>query len=231
MASPQYQMQPETAPRPERQRPLRQSAVASPEAVASILVGVLVAVLVSSQVIGGLPAAVPATSSQPLAPSGSPTTSPSSSSPFGLSPLIRSSLDTVLIVDERLTTHTDALRKAIALKKPAAEDIASILRSMNTELAIGSQAASQLQVVLDTAKVGDELVAFYDAVTARNSDTLGNSIRSVKGYIDGGAESIKLLAGLRKLDDRVRAVMLRAGIDISPSAGRGSPAPSSGASP
>jgi 2-methylisocitrate lyase-like PEP mutase family enzyme len=112
-----------------------------------------------------------------------------------------------------------------------AENIAAILRNMNTELATGSQAASQLQAVPDTAEIGDALVAFYDAVTARNTDTLRTTIRSAKGYVDGGAEAIKVLAGLRKLDDRVRIVMRRAGIDISPSAGRGSPSPSTSASP
>jgi hypothetical protein len=137
----------------------------------------------------------------------------------------------VLIVDERLTSHAGALRAAIALKTPVAEDIASILRNMNTELATGSQAASQLQTVPATAEIGGALVKFYDTVTARNTDTLGTSIRSAKGYVDGGAAAIKVLAGLRKLDDRVRIVMRRAGIDVSPSAGRGSPAPSTKASP
>jgi hypothetical protein len=231
MASPRYESQPEPAPQPEGQRPLRLSTAASPEAVASVLVGVLVAVLLSSQVIAGLSAAAPATSSETPAPSGSPTPTPTASSDGGLTPLTRSSLDTVLIVDERLTAQTDALRKAIALKTPVAEDIASILRNMNTELATGSRAASQLQAVPETAQIGDALVAFYDAVTARNTDTLGTTIRSVKGYVDGGAAAIKALAGLRKLDDRVRVVMRRAGIDVSPSAGRGSPSPSASASP
>jgi hypothetical protein len=231
MASPQYETQPEPAPQPEGHRPLRLSAAASPEAVASALVGVLVAVLLSSQVIAGLPAAAPARSLEPPAPSGSPTPEPAASSAGGLTALTRSSLDTVLIVDQRLTTQTDALRKAIALKTPVAEDIASILRNMNTELATGSQAASQLQAVTETAEIGDALVAFYDAVTARNTDTLGTTIRSVKGYVDGGAEAMKVLAGLKKLDDRVRKVMRGAGIVVSPSAGRGSPSPSTSASP
>jgi hypothetical protein len=231
MASPQYETHPETAPRPEGQRPVRLSTVASPEGVASILVGVLVAVFLSGQVIAGLPGGATTGSPQPPAPSGSPTPRPSPSSATGLSPLIRSSLDTVLIVDERLTNHANALRAAIALKRPVAENIASILRNMNTELATGNQAASQLQAVPATAEIGGALVEFYDTVTARNTDTLRTSIRSVKGYVDGGAAAIKVLAGLRKLDDRLRQVMRDAGIVISPSAGRGSPAPSTRASP
>jgi hypothetical protein len=206
------------------------AAVLSPEATASILVGVLAVALLSSQVISGFATGPTGSPSPRPTASGSPgpTTAPASGS--ALSPLLLSALGTVVVVDDQVVSLTESLRHAIAAKNPVAEDIATILRTLNTEAAVGEQAANQLQAVSETATLGDDLVTFYESVTARNTATLGTSVRNVSGYVDGGTKVIKILADVKSLDTRVRAVLLGAGVVPSPADGAASPAPSTVAS-
>ena len=108
----------------------RPAAIVSPESIASILVGILAVVVVAAQVV----ASPPTTASS--SPSPEPTASAAPAA--GMPPLIGSSLATILIVNERLAVRAQALGQAIASKKPVADDIATILRLINTEMAVGN---------------------------------------------------------------------------------------------
>jgi len=189
----------------------RLSPLASPESVASMLVAFLAVVILASQVVAA-PVSEPARTTSPgssASASPAPTASVSASSPLG--PLVVSSLQTMLIIDERLATASNDLRKAIAVKKPVAEDIATILRGINSDMAAGTDAANRLLAEPRTAALGGALVAFYAKVAAQNADTLGKSITVVSAYVDGGGKVIKILAGLGALDKRIQAALDGAG--------------------
>jgi hypothetical protein len=189
----------------------RLSPIASPESVASMLVAFLAVVILASQVVAA-PVSEPARTASP-GPNASappaPTASASASSPLG--PLVVSSLQTMLIIDGRLARASDELATAIAVKKPVAEDIATILRGINADMAAGTDAANRLIAEPKTAALGGALVAFYDKVAAQNADTLGKSITVVSAYVDGGGKVIKILAGLGALDKRIQAALYGAG--------------------
>jgi hypothetical protein len=214
MAGPRRELQPDTV------KPGGVRAIVSPEVLAALLVGALAVVLIASQVVaspGTAPSAAPTASVGPSS-SAAPSTATGSPSPgSGMSPLVRSSLEALLTVDQRLAGRVDELRQAIGERKPVAEDIATILRNINTDLATGTQAANQLQTAPQTAGLGGDLVAFYESVVARNAATLGTSIRVVDAYVAGGARVIKILDGLKPLDARIRVVLRDAGVQASPS--------------
>jgi hypothetical protein len=198
----------------------RLSAIVSPEAIASILVAVIAAAIMANQVFAG-PATTPGSETSP-----EPSLSASESAQPTFPPLIRSSLSTLLVVNQRLAEHADTLAKTIAVRAPAADDIAAILRSINTELEIGNQAANWLLTMPDTVALGQALGAFYDSVTARNADTLGNSLGNVAAYVQGAKGVIKILVGLGPLNERIQAALEGATRTPSPSIEPASPSPS-----
>jgi len=203
----------------------RLSPIASPESVASILVGLLAVVILASQVIAA-PVAQPSRGPSPE-PTASATTTPTASvsASSQLGPLIVSSLQTMLIINQRLATASDDLAKAVAVRTPVAEDIAAILRRINSDMAAGTDAANRLLAEPRTAALGNALVAFYAKVAAQNAQTLGTSIRVVSAYVDGGKKVIRILAGLGALDKRIQAA-LDGAPEVSPAAsGAASPSP------
>jgi hypothetical protein len=201
-------------------KPGRLSAIVSPEAIASILVAVIAVAIMANQVSAG-PATTPGSETSPV-----PSSSASESAQPTFPPLIRSSLSTLLVVNQRLAEHADTLAKTIAVRAPAADDIAAILRSINTELEIGNQAANWLLTMPDTVALGQALGAFYDSVTARNADTLGNSLGNVSAYVQGAKGVIKILVGLGPLNERIQAALEGATRTPSPSIEPASPSPS-----
>jgi carbohydrate binding protein with CBM4/9 domain len=197
----------------------RPAAIVSPESIASILVGVLAVVVMAAQVV-----ASPATT-----PTGSPSPEPTSSAlpAAGFPPLIGSSLATVLVVNERLADRARALGQAIAAKKPVGDDIATILRGINTEMAVGNEAANLLKTFPPTLSLGEALAALYAKVAAQNAETLGTSINNVAAYVDGGRKVIRLLAGLEAVNERVRQTLAGPPSQPPPSVRPASPSPAS----
>jgi hypothetical protein len=183
------------------------AAALSPESIGAILVAAIAVVLISTQVVAG-PAIVARGS-----PSPAPSASQSGAGPT-IPPIIRSALATALVVNERLAAHADTLTAAVAAAKPAAEDIATILRAINTEMTVGNEAANRLIVEPATAPVGVALVDFYGSVAGRNAETLGTSIRNTAAYVAGGRATIKLLDQLPALNDQIKAALEN---ELSPS--------------
>jgi hypothetical protein len=206
----------------------RLSVVTSPESIASILVAVLAVALVASQV-GVSASALPRGSASP-----GPTSSTSSASgapEATFPPLIRSALESLLIVNARLGDDATALREAIAVRPPVAEDIAAILRRINTDMTVGYEAANRLLTQPETDELGLALIGFYDRVSGQIADTLGTSIRNVTAYVEGATKVIAILADLGPLNNRVRAAIEAATNAPSPSVPAASPSPSSPPSP
>jgi hypothetical protein len=192
----------------------------SPESIASALVGLLAVVLLATQVLAGR--GEPAARVQLSSPSGMPSTSPT------MDPEIRRALGTALAVNQSLASRALALESAIAVAVPLAADIAGHLRLVNTDLTAGNEAADRLLLADQTAKLGRDLGAFYDAVMARSAETLGNSIRNAEAYANGARAVIDLLTPLPAFDGRISDALARrsgAGATPSPAAPAASPSP------
>jgi Carbohydrate binding domain len=198
-------------------RPIRD--LGSPESIASALVGLLAVVLIATQALASMGGSnTPVPSSGPsVAPSALPT----------MDPEIRAALATALIVNQSLASRALALESAIAVEAPLAPEIADHLRSVNTDLTAGKEAADRLVLGDDTAELGTDLGAFYDAVMKRNTETLQNSIRNVEAYVAGARAVIELLAALPALNERITdALAGRSGPSVAPSASPSAASPS-----
>jgi hypothetical protein len=135
-----------------------------------------------------------------------------------MDPEIRRALATALVVNQSLASRAVALESAIAVEVPLAPEVAGHLRSVNTDLTAGNEAADRLVLGDDTEELGTDLGAFYDAVMARNTETLGNSIRNADAYVAGARAVIELLAALPALNERITdALAGRSGPSVAPS--------------
>lgn len=191
----------------------------SPESIASALVGLLAVALIAAQAFASMDG--PSSPVQSPGPSVVPSAAPT------MDPEIRRALKTALLVNQRLAARAAALESAIAVEAPLAPDIAEHLRSVNTDLTVGKEAADRLRLGDDTAELGTDLGAFYDAVMARNTETLGNSIRNVEAYVAGARAVIELLAALPALNERITdALTGRSGPSVAPSPSPSAPSPS-----
>ena len=188
----------------------------SPESIASALVGLLAVVLIATQAFASMGG--PSSPVQSPGPSVAPSAAPT------MDPEIRRALATALLVNQSLASRAAALESAIAVEGPLAPDIADHLRSVNADLTAGGGAADRLQLGGDTADLGADLGAFYDQVMAGSTETLGNSIRNVAAYVEGGRLVIELLAPLSVFNDRIAdALAGRSGVVPSPSPSAASP--------
>jgi hypothetical protein len=182
----------------------------SPESIAAALVGLLAVVLIATQALAGMGS--PTTPLQSPGPSVAPSVAPT------MDPEIRRALATALIVNQSLASRAAALESTIALEPPVAPDIADHLRSVNTDLTAGKEAADRLRLGKATADLGTDLGDFYDGVMEKTTETLSNSIRNVDAYVEGARAVIELLAPLAALNDRITdALAGRSGVAPSPS--------------
>lgn len=193
--------------------------VSSPESIAATLVALLAVVVIATSAL-----AAKGEQTRPVQ-SASPTAS--RSAPPTMDPAIQNALATALVVNQSLAARAVALEAAIAVDAPLAPDIAAILRSVNGDLNAGNEAADQLLIADDTARLGADLGAFYDAVMARNNETLGTTIRNVDAYVAGARAIIDLLAQLPPLNDRIAdALARRPDASVAPTPGPTSVTPS-----
>lgn len=161
---------------------------------------------------------------RPLVPAESPEPTVAASPSPTMDPAIRNALATALIVNQSLARRAEVLRAAIDADSPVAGDIAAVLRLVNSDLTAGNEAADRLLLSEETAVLGTDLGEFYDAIRARNAETLGTTIRNVDAYVAGGQAVLDLLVGLTSLDDRIADALARRPV-ASPSPSSATPAP------
>ena len=184
--------------------------LSSPESIASALIGLLAVGLIAAQALAGMGG--PTTPVPSAGPSAVPSAAPT------MDPEIRRALATALLVNQSLASRGAALESAISVEPPLAPDIADHLRSVNADLTAGKQAADRLRLGHETAELGADLAAFYEALMARTTETLGNSIRNTDAYVEGARAIIDMLAPLPALNDRITdALVGRSGATASPS--------------
>jgi hypothetical protein len=199
-------------------------ALAAPETIGLVLAVVLVGLLAVS---GWLPgAAGPAASEDPGA---SPSPSAAPSAP-GLSTMTRNALLAALGVNQRLTGHVEALEAAIDGDDPTGATIATIVRTLNQDVAVGARAADLIAADPLTAELGADLRTFYAEVASRGRETLDLSIQEGAAHRAAAAELVTILGALPALDDRIADALEGRSV---PSSARpsGAPSPSAVASP
>jgi Carbohydrate binding domain len=171
----------------------------TPERLAAIVCALLAVIVVSTQGF--------ASGGATVAPSASASPSPSTSVPPTMDPVIRGSITTALVINQRLADRAEALKTATSAKPASGPDIATILRAINADMTAVISVPARLQANASTALLGDDLDAFYRAIRDQATETLQASIRSVKSYVDGGKAVLVLMADLPDLDDRLADVL------------------------
>jgi hypothetical protein len=114
--------------------------------------------------------------------------------PFGVAGSIRQ----VAAVNDRLATSAAELDDVLARRRPAAE-VAAVLRRVNTDARIGSDAARRLEAWEPAAGLAAEASRLYAALTASAADGLAAPLSKRAAYARAGREvraALRDLAGV-----------------------------------
>jgi hypothetical protein len=141
--------------------------------------------------------------------------------------LARSALGQAITVDERMVAAGDSLRTILAASPFSASDVAQILRTISADAVYGEQLADRVTGWPGSVDVGADLGTLYGSLHDSAATALIASVRNESGYREAARSMVGLLAGIRLIDDRARALAAEHGVVLaSPD-----PAPGSSAAP
>ena len=203
----------------------------SPEVVATILTIVAYGILL---VVGGsLRAGGP-----PRAPDEPPAAAASSSlAPRASVNPLRSEIEALLQIDERLIAARKELRTMLTQKALRGSDVAFAMRRINSALALGPERAARLSNDPSTREVGSQLEVLYASASATAGQALDLAIGSDEAYRQAAQEIVDLFVDLPPIDATLRGLLTAsesaapspsASIGITPSAAT-SPLPTAAA--
>lgn len=187
----------------------------SPEIVAGLL-----SLIVLVAVIG---VRSPAASTGTPGASGSPTASPQPTPSDALPPVVRSALETVIVVNGRLAASGQDLEGELGRPTPGAPEIAVLLPPITAQITGVAQAVTVLVADPATATLGSKLDTAYGTIVDLIRAAQRASVQNVAAYVKAGKDVAAQIRELAPLTARARAIL--AGTLESPS-----PAPTSSAS-
>lgn len=188
----------------------------SPEIVAGLLSVIVIAALVAVRAPIGTAAGPDA--------SASPSVSVRPTASDALPALVRSALETVVVVNTRLAASGQDLEQELARTDPRAPQIAVILPRITAQVTGVEQPVTVLVADPTTAKLGSALAAIYTSLAEGIRAAQRESVQNVPAYVKAGKAAAALIRELEPLTARARAIL--AGQFPSPS-----PAPSPVATP
>ena len=196
----------------------------SPEAVAGVLATVVVLALIGVRLPTG--SAVGPGPSATAAPS----VRPGPSDP--LTPLVRSALATVVVVNERLAATGQSLELELERKDPRVSEIAVLLPRITAQITAVSQPVTLLLGDPIAGRLGSDLDAAYGSLADLVRAALRESVQNGPAYIRAGGSSAELIRKLAPLTARAQAILDGEFATPRPSATvPASPGPSGSASP
>jgi hypothetical protein len=196
----------------------------SPEAVAGLLATVVVLALIGVRLPGGSPVG-PGPSA-----TAAPSVRPSASDP--LTPLVRSALATVVVVNERLAATGQSLELELARKDPRVSEVAVLLPRITAQITAVSQPVTLLVGDPIAGALGSDLDAAYGSLADLVRAALRESVQNGLAYLRAGASSAELIRKLAPLTARARAILDGKFATPAPSTpGSGSPGPPGSGSP
>lgn len=188
----------------------------SPEIVAGALSLVVLVALVGVRAPSGT-AAEPAASASPA-----PSVRPGASDPLG--PLVRSALETVVVVNQRLAASGQDLDQELERATPRAPEIAVVLPRITAQVTGVAQPVAVLVAEPTTATLGSQLATIYGSLADLVRLAQRESVQNAPAYVKAGKSAAALIRELEPLTARARAIL--AGPPASPS-----PSGSAAASP
>jgi carbohydrate binding protein with CBM4/9 domain len=169
----------------------------SPEVVAALLSAAVILA-----VVGVRPPSGP-----PPAPSGTiaPSLRPTASEP--LSPLVRSALETVVVINARLAGSGSDLEQELARANPDASRVKVVLPQIAAQVAAVGQPVEVLVADPLTADLGADLAKAYGALGDMVRQALRESIQNRAAYLQAGAAGAILIKRLEPLTARAKALL------------------------
>jgi len=216
---------PEPTPRPLRSRP------PGPELIGSVLAVVILALIVTTAFAG------PAGS--PSAPGSARPTVSAAPVQVTPEPLVDAAVVKLLrAVNERLAGFGVGLERELDRTTLRTNEVASLVRQINTTVALGSDAVTALDGALGENEPGGKLAALYKSLGDSATQTLGASLTNDADYRVGAGVLVKFIAEIGPLQEALDALALGppstpvpSGGSAPPSAPASSPPPVSAAPP
>jgi hypothetical protein len=174
--------------------------------------GAVGAILVTDRTVAAVPGQVPAPAAS-VAPGSSAVTGPVDATipASALSALRQSTL-----VNQRLIADADRLRQALKARRPSAETIAPILRSLATTAAFGDRIAPTVGGWDEARAVSKGLASLYSSIGRVADDGLSAALTNDGAYGTAGRRMRSVLDRIKDLDAASRGLATVAGVELPP---------------
>lgn len=183
--------------------------------------GALTGVLVGGLVVGSValalqPAATTPGASAPVTGASAVPRGGASSAPAvtGAPAASVAALRQAVAINGRLALGVDDLRSSVATRPFDSFAVASVLRSLAADAAIGSDAAGRLQPWSDADAARTALTALYDEVRATARAGLANAFANGSAYRAAASDMIAVLGGLETADAAARTLAETVAIEL-----------------
>jgi len=132
----------------------------------------------------------------------------------GMPAIARSALTQAVTVNDHFAAASASLSAALAAPSFDPSDVAQILRAISAESVYGEQLAAKVSSWSDSAALGQRLNGLYGAIHDTAGEGLLASVRNEAAYRQSAKTMITLLAGLRSIDDELRALAEANGVTL-----------------
>ena len=128
-------------------------------------------------------------------------------------------------VNDRLARAAADLKKALAVKRPSAAEIAPLLRKISAETRSGQNGAARIRAWRAAGTLPADVTALYTAAADVAAAGLGAPLTDDAAYAAAGRRMMAALKSLPAVDQATRDAAARAGVEMP------SPTPKPSASP
>ena len=169
----------------------------SPEVVAALLSAAVILAVVGVRPPGGTPPEPPGSTAPSLRPTASEL----------LSPLVRSALETVVVVNQRLAATGVDLELELAREDPQASPIKVLLPRIAAQVAAVGQPVAVLIADPSTGGLGSDLAKAYAGLGDLVQQALRESVQNRAAYLEAGEAAAILVRKLESLTARAKALL------------------------
>jgi hypothetical protein len=176
---------------------MRVTSRISPEIAAALLSAAVILAVVGVRPPNGAPPEPLATTAPSLRPTASEQ----------LSPLVRSALETVVVINLRLAASGVDLEQELARANPQAPRIAVLLPRIAAQVAAVGQPVEVLVADPSTAGLGSDLAKAYGSLGDLVRQALRESVQNRAAYLQAGEAGAILIRKLEPLTARAKALL------------------------
>jgi hypothetical protein len=129
-------------------------------------------------------------------------------------PAALSALRQAVAIDARLASGVDALQSSLAAQPFESFAVASTLRALAADAAVGADAATRLRTWDDAALAQAQLAALYDDVRAVARDALSAALADTASYRASAKAMLGVLGQVAAVDTAARTLAASAGLTV-----------------